>query len=143
MPTAASHDKLLPAEGPEGTPRDLGPSRYYRGMTALKTPAPPGQALGPMTMKQLYMLSTGDCATHQRRIDGQVRKLDPRRLRVLRARCEGQTLAQIGAAEGCSFGSVASLIKKSMEAVRKAIANEPRFNRIGHPGGRAQQKPAA
>jgi len=103
--------------------------------------APAGRAPGPMTMKQLYELTTGETA-HQRRIDGQVRKLDPRRLRVLRARCEGQSLAQIGAAEGCSFGSVASLIKKSMEAVRKAIASEPRYNRVGHPGGRAQQKPA-
>ena len=93
-------------------------------------------------MKQLYQLTTGDLASHQRRIDAHIRKLDPRRLRVLRARCEGQSLKQIGAAEACSFGSVASLIKKSMEAVRKAIANEPRFNRIGHPGGRAQQKPA-
>jgi DNA-directed RNA polymerase specialized sigma24 family protein len=91
-----------------------------------------------MTMKQLYAFTTGDTTAHQRRIDGQVRKLDPRRLRVLRARCAGQSLAQIGAREGCTFGSIASLINKSMEAVRKAIASEPRYNRVGHPGGRAQ-----
>jgi hypothetical protein len=33
-----------------------------------------------------------------------------------------------------------------MEAVRKAIAAEPRYNRTGHPGGRAQKprsQPAA
>jgi DNA-binding CsgD family transcriptional regulator len=105
-----------------------------------------GLPLGPCTMQQLYQLSTGDRASHQRRIDGQVRKLAPRRLRVLRARCTGQSLAEIGAAEGISHGSVASLIRKSMEAARKAIAGEPRFNRTGHPGGRAQkprQSPAA
>jgi DNA-binding NarL/FixJ family response regulator len=91
-------------------------------------------------MKQLYAATTGDTTAHQRRIDGQVRKLDPRRLRVLRARCAGQSLAEIGSDLGISHGSVASLIEKSMEAVRKAIANEPRYNTVGHPGGRAQQK---
>lgn len=85
-------------------------------------------------MKALYQAATGDTTAHQRRIDGQVRKLDPRRQRILRRRCEGASLSTIGAEEGVTHGSIASLIKKSMEAVRKATAGEPRFNRIGHPG---------
>jgi DNA-directed RNA polymerase specialized sigma24 family protein len=92
------------------------------------------RSLGPVTMKALYQLATGDLISHQRRIDGQVRKLDARRRRILRRRLEGATLAQIAAEEGCTHGSAASVIRKAMEAVRKAIAGEPRFNRIGHPG---------
>ena len=85
-------------------------------------------------MKALYQQHTGDTAAHQRRIDAQVRKLDARRQRILRRRLGGASLSVIGTEEGCTHGSVASAIKKSMEAVRKAIAGEPRFNRIGHKG---------
>jgi DNA-directed RNA polymerase specialized sigma24 family protein len=92
-----------------------------------------------MTMKALYQQHTGDTAAHQRRIDGQVRHLDPHRQAILRRRIEGASLATIGAELGITHGSVASSIKKSMEAVRKAIAAEPRFNRIGHPGARRKQ----
>jgi DNA-binding CsgD family transcriptional regulator len=95
---------------------------------------PANQPLGPITLKQLYMLHTGDCASHQRRIAAHVRRLDPRRQRILLRRCEGASLYEIGDEEGITYGSVASAIRKSMEAVRKAIAGEPRFNRIGHPG---------
>ncbi|MGA2270212.1 MAG: hypothetical protein ABSH44_17205 [Bryobacteraceae bacterium] len=86
-------------------------------------------------MKELYQQQTGDKTAHQRRIDGQLRRLDPRRQRILRRRIAGASLGEIGADEGCTYGSIASVIKKSMEAVRKAIAGEPRFNRVGHPGG--------
>jgi DNA-directed RNA polymerase specialized sigma24 family protein len=90
-------------------------------------------------MKALYEQTTGQTA-HQRRIDGQVRKLDPRRQRILRRRLDGAKLAAIGAELGISHGSVASAIKKSMEAIRKAIAGEPRFNHGGHPGPRPKTR---
>jgi DNA-directed RNA polymerase specialized sigma24 family protein len=86
-----------------------------------------------MTMKALYQHVTGDDAAHQRRIDAHVRRLNPRRQRILRRRLNA-TLQEIANQEGCSHGSIASVIRKSMEAIRKAIAGEPRFNRIGHPG---------
>jgi DNA-binding NarL/FixJ family response regulator len=95
-----------------------------------------------MTMKDLYQAATGDTAAHQRRIDGHVRHLDARRQKILHRRTEGASLAEIGAELGISHGSVASSIKKSLEAVRKAIAGEPRFNRIGHPGARSRQRRA-
>jgi DNA-directed RNA polymerase specialized sigma24 family protein len=91
-------------------------------------------------MKDLYQATTGDTTAHQRRIDGQVRHLSQRRQVILRRRIDGQSLAEIGKYLEISHGSVASSIKKSMEAIRKAIAGEPRFNHIGHPGARSRAK---
>lgn len=92
-----------------------------------------------MTMKALYQHVTGDEAAHQRRIDAHVRRLNPRRQRILRRRLEA-TLQDIADEEGCTHGSIASVIRKSMEAVRKAIAGEPRYNRTGHPGHPKKRK---
>ena len=84
-----------------------------------------------MTVKQLYQLCTGDCASHQRRIDAHFRRLDARRQRIIKARIAGTPLRQLAQAEGLSHGTVAKMIRRSMERIRKAIAGEPRFNRIG------------
>ena len=83
-------------------------------------------------MKDLYAEFTGDTASHQRRIDGHFRKLDPRQRRIIRARLEGRTLTEIGQAHGITAGSAHSVIRKAMESIRKKIAGEPRYNRIGH-----------
>jgi DNA-directed RNA polymerase specialized sigma24 family protein len=84
-----------------------------------------------VTMKHLYQLTTGDLATHQRTIAAQVARLDTRRQRILMRAVAGASLRQIAAEEGVSHGSVQSLIRKSLEATRKAIAGEPRYNRRG------------
>jgi DNA-binding NarL/FixJ family response regulator len=84
-----------------------------------------------MTLKALYQLKTGDEAAHQRRIDGHFRKLDGRRQAMIRAMLAGETLRQIGAEHGVSAGSVQDAINRAMERIRKAIADEPRYNHIG------------
>ena len=81
-----------------------------------------------MTLKALYQLSTADLATHQRTIAAHFARLDARRQRVIRRRLEGATLREIGAELRISVGSVQSLIDRSMEAIRKAAAHEPRYN---------------
>lgn len=84
-------------------------------------------------MKLLYQLVTGDRTAHQRSIDAHVRKMDARRRRILRRRTQGANLKQIAREEGCTHGSIQSVINRSMRAVRKAIAGEPRYAH-GHPG---------
>ena len=84
-----------------------------------------------MTVKQLYQLCTGDCASHQRRIDAHFRRLDERRQRIVRARVAGRSLRQLAEEEGLSHGTLQKMIRRSMEAIRKAIAGEPRYNRAG------------
>ena len=84
-----------------------------------------------MTIKTLYQHITGDHASHQRRIDAHLRKLDPRRQRMLRARAAGQTIREIADQEHISVGSAQSAIVGACERIRKAIAGEPRYNRTG------------
>lgn len=86
----------------------------------------------PATLKGLYAELTGDTASHQRRVDGHFRKLDKRQQRIIRARIDGRTLAEIGEAHGITAGSAHSVIRKALESIRKKIAGEPRYNRIGH-----------
>lgn len=92
-----------------------------------------------MTMKTLYQAVTGDTAAHQRAIDGKVRKLDARRLHILRARVDGQSLRQIGDALGVSVGSVQSAIDGAMRRVHRELHQLPRYSvsRKGMGGHRA------
>jgi len=87
------------------------------------------------TLKAMYRQATGDTTTHQRTIDAHFRKIDPRRQRIVKARLAGESLYAIAAKEHVPHGTVASAVKRTIEAIRKAIAHEPRFNLIGHPGG--------
>jgi len=87
------------------------------------------------TLKALYRQATGDATTHQRTIDAHFRKIDPRRQRIVKARLAGESLYTIAAREHVTHGTVASALKRTIERIRKAIAHEPRFNVIGHPGG--------
>jgi DNA-directed RNA polymerase specialized sigma24 family protein len=85
----------------------------------------------PTTVKAFYAAITGDASTHQRTIDAQFKRLPERRQRVIRARLAGETLKQIAARERVTHGTIASDIKRGIERMRKAIAGEPRFNRVG------------
>ena len=91
-----------------------------------------------MTMKQLYQLHTGDLASHQRAIDARVKRLPEDRQRILQAAIAGESLRDIAAREGVSHGTIQSSIRRSLEAVRKDIAREPRYNRVG----RSKKTPA-
>lgn len=85
-----------------------------------------------MTLKALYQLSTGDAASHQRRIDGHFRHLDARRQAMIRARLAGLSLRAIGREHGgLTAATVKDAINRGLEKIRKAIAEEPRYNRIG------------
>ena len=91
-----------------------------------------------MTLKHLYQAKTGDTTTHQRTISAVFhRVIDRRRKRFVLAHLDGASLRQLAVAAGISHGSVQSAIDSAMEATRKAIAGEPRYNRTGHPGGQA------
>jgi DNA-directed RNA polymerase specialized sigma24 family protein len=84
-----------------------------------------------MTLKALYQLTTGDLASHPRRIAAHFARLDARRQRLVRRRLDGASLHVIAAEEGITHGSVQSAIKGALEAIRKEIAGEPRYNRTG------------
>jgi DNA-directed RNA polymerase specialized sigma24 family protein len=75
-------------------------------------------------MKELYQLRTGDTAAHQRRIDGQLRQLDDRRQRIIKARISGETMRAIAQREGLSVGTTQKLIDRGIERIRKTIAGE-------------------
>lgn len=81
-----------------------------------------------MHLIDLYRAVTGDTASHQRAVHARVLKLDARRRRLIEHRIAGKTLRQISDLEGVSHGSVQSAINGALEAVRKDIANEPRYN---------------
>jgi DNA-directed RNA polymerase specialized sigma24 family protein len=93
----------------------------------------------PTTIKALYARITGDTASHQRRIDGHLKRMDPRRQRIMRRRAAGASLYEIAAEEGVSHGSVQSIVLRTCEAIRKAIAGEPRYT-FGHPGNRGARQ---
>jgi DNA-binding NarL/FixJ family response regulator len=93
----------------------------------------PRRPAPPSTVKAIYTAVTGDNTSHQRRIDGHLKRMDKRRQRILRRRAQGATLYEIAAEEGVSHGSIQSVILKTCEAIRKAIAEEPRYKH-GHPG---------
>jgi DNA-directed RNA polymerase specialized sigma24 family protein len=84
-----------------------------------------------MTVKALYQHYTGDTATHQRAIDGRFRKLSDQRRRIIAAAATGQALRAIATTEGVSHGAVATILKRSMEAIRKDIHHEKRYNQVG------------
>lgn len=86
-----------------------------------------------ITLKRLYQLTTGDLGTHQRTIDAQFRQLEPHRQKIVRARLQGLSLANIANQVGhdCSPGTIHDHIHRAMEAIRKAVHGEPRYNRIG------------
>lgn len=84
-----------------------------------------------MTVKAFYAQLTGDTATHQRRIDGALRRLDERRARMIRRRAEGASVRTIAAEEGISAGAADDAIKRGVERIRKELAGEPRYNQVG------------
>ena len=89
---------------------------------------PAGTGRMASTLKQLYQDTTGDTAAHQRAIHGRLLHQPPRRQRIVQARIAGETLRQIANRENISHGAAADSIKKTMEAIRKDIAGEPRYN---------------
>jgi DNA-directed RNA polymerase specialized sigma24 family protein len=106
-------------------------------------PRPKGRpATPPPTLKALYQGLTGDTTAHQRAIHGRLLRLSPRRRLMVQARVEGLTLRQIaGKVGGISHGTVASAIAKAMEAIRKDIAGEARYNH--RPQAGSETGPAA
>jgi hypothetical protein len=76
----------------------------------------------PPTLQALYRQVTGDTNAHQRQIHARFLKQGARRRRIVNARLKHQTLRAIASQEGISHGSVASLLRKAMESIRKSIA---------------------
>jgi DNA-directed RNA polymerase specialized sigma24 family protein len=93
-------------------------------------PTPPHTTV-PTTLKGYYAKVTGDATTHQRTVGAHFKNLQPRRKRIIEARIAGDSLSTIAKREGITHGTVASDIKRGWEAVRKAIAGEPKYNKIG------------
>jgi len=89
-----------------------------------------------MTVKDLYREITGQEA-HQRAIDGRLRKLPRRKQDMIRDRAAGLTWAAIGHRYGLTAGTADKLVRRALEAIRKSIAGEPRYNQVG----RATSKP--
>jgi len=87
------------------------------------TPAP--------TLKALYQEITGDLETHQRTVDAAVKRMDPRRQAIIKARVAGQSYHQIGAAHGITAASVRDTILRALENARKTAHHEPRYNHKG------------
>lgn len=96
----------------------------------------------PPTLKALYQQATGDMAAHQRAIHGRLLHLSPRRRLMVQSRVAGLTLREIAEkVGGISHGTVAAAIAKAMEAIRKDIAGESRYNHSARPA--AETGPAA
>jgi DNA-directed RNA polymerase specialized sigma24 family protein len=89
-----------------------------------RPPTPPE----PTTLKALYQQYTGDTAAHQRAIHGRYLHLDSRRRRLIDLRLTGAPLRKIATKAGITHGAAASAINGALEAIRKDIAQEPRFN---------------
>ncbi len=83
------------------------------------------------TLKALYAERTGDTASHQRAIDARFRKLERRRQEIIRRILAGDSYRMIGEKYGISVGSVQSSINAALEAIRKELAEEPRYNQVG------------
>jgi DNA-directed RNA polymerase sigma subunit (sigma70/sigma32) len=96
--------------------------------------------MGSMTMTDLYREVTGDQKAHQRAIDARVKKLDKRRQQILKRRVAGDTLTKLAGHYQVTRASIASVIRKALLSVRKDIAGEPRYNRIGRGGKLLPQK---
>jgi DNA-directed RNA polymerase specialized sigma24 family protein len=90
----------------------------------------------PGTLKALYQRATGDTATHQRTIDAHFRKLPERPRAMISHMVTCGNYHEVAAAEGISAASAREAILRALERLRKAIADEPRYNRVGrkHPG---------
>jgi hypothetical protein len=84
-----------------------------------------------LTLKALYATMTRDRTAHQRRIDAHFRKLDKRRQLFIRSKLLGASYSQIGASAGITAGSAQSAVRSGLERIRKAIAGEARYNRVG------------
>lgn len=82
-------------------------------------------------MKALYQQVTGDTTAHQRSIDAHLRKQPARRREIIRQRLAGASLSDI-AGGLVTKGQIQKDIQRTCEAIRKAIAGEPRYNKIGH-----------
>lgn len=82
----------------------------------------------PATLKELYQQTTGQTA-HQRAIHGRFLHQAARTRRIVAARLKGQTLRSIAEKEGVKHGTVQTAITRAMEAIRKSIAGESRYNR--------------
>ena len=84
-----------------------------------------------MTIKELYGKITGDTTAHQRAIDARLRKLTtPQQVRI-RAFATGCNYHDIAAVEKATPASVRDSVLRGLEAIRKDLAGEPRYNRIG------------
>jgi DNA-directed RNA polymerase specialized sigma24 family protein len=94
-----------------------------------------------MTVKALYQRYTGDLAAHQRAIDGRFRKLTDQRRRIIAAAASGRTLREIATSEGIGHGAVDTILRRSMESIRKDLHHEPRYNKNGRRKQR-QEEPA-
>lgn len=89
----------------------------------------PTNHLQPKTLKALYAAKTGDTTSHQRAIDARFRKLSARRQDTIRKVLEGWSYRMIAEHHGISVGSVQSELNGALEAIRKDLAQEPRYNR--------------
>jgi len=83
------------------------------------------------SLKALYAQITGDTQAHQRAIHAHYGRLDARRQRMLTAMVKGLNYHAIGDAEGITAASARESILRALERIRKEIAGEPRYNRVG------------
>jgi len=88
-----------------------------------------------MTIKALYAQITGDTTSHQRAIDARLRKLGKRQMGRIRDFAGGANYHDIATIEGVSAASVRDSILRGLEAIRKDLAQEPRFNKRGRAHG--------
>jgi DNA-directed RNA polymerase specialized sigma24 family protein len=104
--------------------------------TLTTKPASYTREAGRGTLKALYQRATGDTATHQRTIDAHFRKLPARPRAMLSHMVACDNYHQVAAAQGISAASAREAILRALERLRKAIKDEPRYNRVGrkHPG---------
>ena len=92
------------------------------------------------TLKDLYRATIGEAETpYQRRIDAQFRRLDARRRRVIQMRLKGKSYEEIGQALGIHRAAASSIVRWSLERIRKAIAGEPRYNKTGRPARKPKE----
>lgn len=85
-----------------------------------------------LTLTHLYRAATGDERTHQRTIHALLqRTVDPRRRKWIHLRITGRSYHAIADSEDLTAATVRSAILSALEAIRKAAAGEPRYNKRG------------
>jgi DNA-directed RNA polymerase specialized sigma24 family protein len=88
-------------------------------------------------LKTLYTDTTNDTTSHQRTIHMWYLRLNTHQQGMIAARLEGESYRAIGDKYQVTAASARESILRGLERIRKAIAEEPRYNKVGrkHAGG--------